>query len=443
MSEAGLSTHTDEWRAPRGPESALACGSRAARRALFSWLALGLSVETMTRGAAAAVAAAVAAAALLLSSPLAAAAAHERDGRALLTACEAGSCSAEAEAEADSAADSTRGQVPVLDVGPLLGADDADWASSPRATVTLERLRDACERWGFFLIENHGVDAASLAEVSSATRAFFALPREVKARVRRTRSNSRGWADDELTKRLPDLKEVFDFGHVPRPHLGAEEAANRVMDGWNQWPDEAAAPGFRGAMERHYERMEALSLVLTRALAAALGLPPRALDAAFANKTHTAFLRLNTYPLLPRDESGLGISRHTDAGALTVLWQEGPPALQVYSGSKEDNADGSWVDVPVREGALTVNVGDMVHVWTGGACSAPEHRVLPSRSAVRYSAAFFFNPSYDTDVRVLEPLRRSARQAFRAVNWGEFRRRRYEGDYADVGRESQVEDWLM
>ena len=213
------------------------------------------------------------------------------------------------------------------------------------------------------------------------------------------------------------------------------------MDGFNQWPSDKDVPGFQAFMTSYYERCAGLSRLLLRALSLALEVDPSHLLRAF--ERHTSFLRLNYYPVSPQplQPGELGISRHTDAGALTVLWQDGP-ALQVYSGSKEDNNDGEWVDVAVVPGTLTINIGDMFHVWTGGRCAAPEHRVLPSRESKRYSAPFFFNPSYDTNVNVLPGLART-KQAFRDINWGDFRLRRFQGDYADVGKESQIEDWLV
>ena len=43
---------------------------------------------------------------------------------------------------------------------------------------------------------------------------FFDSPQNVKNSIKRTESNSRGFADDELTKRLKDVKEILDIGQV-------------------------------------------------------------------------------------------------------------------------------------------------------------------------------------------------------------------------------------
>lgn len=38
----------------------------------------------------------------------------------------------------------------------------------------------------------------------------------------------------------------------------------------------------------------------------------------------------------------------------------------MYSGSKQDNNDGQWVGVEPVPGAMTINIGDMLQVWTNG-----------------------------------------------------------------------------
>src|SRR5581483_9104261 len=161
--------------------------------------------------------------------------------------------------------------------------------------------------------------------------------------------------------------------------------------------------------------------------ATGLGAAPDRLDAAFRG-AHTSFLRLNHYPtqdLLAGEgaqEAGLGIHHHTDAGAVTVLQTDGRPGLEVLK-------DGAWLPVNAVPGALTINIGDMVQVWSNDAYVAPVHRVLAMQSHERLSLAFFFNPAY---AAVVAPLLKAGETArYRGVPWSEFRRRRADGDFAD------------
>ena len=101
-------------------------------------------------------------------------------------------------------------QVPIID---LAGCHDAP---SPEI---VETIAQAAEEFGFFQIVNHGITDAQIAEVWKATRAFFALPLETKREILRTKENSRGYYDRELTKNARDLKEVLDIAQVPFPEL--------------------------------------------------------------------------------------------------------------------------------------------------------------------------------------------------------------------------------
>mmetsp|Transcript_47317 Transcript_47317/g.73956 ORF Transcript_47317/g.73956 Transcript_47317/m.73956 type:complete len:85 (+) Transcript_47317:1-255(+) len=66
---------------------------------------------------------------------------------------------------------------------------------------------------------------------------------------------------------------------------------------------------------------------------------------------------------------------------------------------------------------------------------APLHRVLAHKNRHRYSAPFFFNPPYGVDC---DPIPTMGQAVYDPINWGEFRRRRFEGDFADVGVEVQI-----
>jgi isopenicillin N synthase-like dioxygenase len=328
---------------------------------------------------------------------------------------------------------------PSIDIAPLLnGADTAGRAA------TVAEIGLACKEWGFFAVLNHGVADEVVDKFKEEMRRFFYLPLEEKLKVKRTATNSRGFADDELTKQRRDWKELFDCGHVPRPELPADDPLNVVLDGYNQWPG-AALPSFEPAARRYYDACADLSAVLMGAIAESLGLEQEFFE---ANMTpHTSYLRLNYYPPCPDPEPGqLGISRHTDAGALTVLLQDEVAALEVYSGSKEDNNDGEWVGVPPVEGGFTINIGDMLQVWTNGEYAAPEHRVRANRRLERFSAPFFYNPAYHADVQPVvssETKQDEVKLRYRPINWGKYRGARFEGDFADVGKEVQIEDFAM
>jgi isopenicillin N synthase-like dioxygenase len=133
----------------------------------------------------------------------------------------------------------------------------------------------------------------------------------------------------------------------------------------------------------------------------------------------------------------MGVHAHTDAGALTVLCVDATPGLEIRRGQR-------WVPVEPREGALLINIGDIVQVWSNDRYVAPLHRVVSPECGGRYSAPFFLNPDYSVNYEPLDSMVDSARPArYRPINWGEFRELRSLGDYADHGQEIQLEQFLL
>ena len=345
-------------------------------------------------------------------------------------------------------------RIPVLDLKALNNPDQ------------IEALGRACADPGFFHVINHGVPRHVIDAFEAATRAFFALPTDVKRRVKRTATNSRGFADDEFTKRTRDYKEMYDFGHKPRPELADDDVANHVMDGWNQMPE---LEGFREAIEEYYACCAHVCEELLDAVALSLDIEPEAFRSLFEGG-HTSYLRLNAYPAtknrhvlndvdldierLSRNEEDdaetpldeldgprLGVNRHFDAGVLTLLYQDPAVSSLQVNVNAHNNGPPHWIDVSPVQDALTVNVGDMLQVLSNGKYRAPEHRVLASPPGVsRVSAPFFYNPAYDAEMR---PLQTDAPR-YSPFSWGYFRRRRFEGDFADEGKaEVQIADFLL
>ncbi len=323
--------------------------------------------------------------------------------------------------------------VPVIDIAPLRGS-----GGSAQAGRTVDSIGAAAGEWGFFQVVNHGVPDDLIQHLWSDTRQFFALPRNVKREISRTKENARGYYDRELTKNKRDLKEVFDFAGVLHLELPEDHPDNRAaVDGSNQWP--RALPSFRGTMLEYFRACEGLGLRLLEALCLGLDVDADALRPHF-NPIHTSFVRLNYYPLADplepelaaatTDLGDMALHHHTDAGALTILLQDHVGGLQVF-------ANDTWFDVEPVEGAFVINVGDMMQIWSNDRYQAALHRVRPITDQPRYSIPFFFNPSYETDCAPLLSIL-GDEPKYRTVNWGAFRQARTDGDYADFGKEIQI-----
>lgn len=229
--------------------------------------------------------------------------------------------------------------------------------------------------------------------------------------------------DRELTKNVRDWKEVYDYG----PADGASIKP--------QWP--GSIPSFQYAVRNYFHACELLSYRLLAAISINLGMSPGYLSRGFG-PAHSSFLRLNYYPVCPNPQDGqLGINHHTDAGALTLLLQDDQPGLEVFRNSQ-------WSVVEPRSDALVVNIGDIVQVWSNDQYCASLHRVITNAENPRYSAPFFFNPEYRTNYAPVPTSIADGQPAlYGEINWGEFRARRADGDYADFGDEIQINHYKI
>ncbi len=330
------------------------------------------------------------------------------------------------------------GPLPVVDVGSIV-AGRGDAASA----CTIEA---ACRDSGFFLIAGHGLEPM-LDEVWEMTRWFFDLPPAAKRAVARSETNSRGFYDRELTKNTRDMKQVYDFGFKPFPDLADDHQSNRTQDGWNQWPTVPGSDRFRSVMWTYFEACHVVALDLLKVLAANLGAPADELTPDFTPR-HSSFLRLNHYPVedplaggegaaSSADTGHMGVHHHTDAGALTLLLQDGVGGLQVRH-------QGAWIDVEPVPGTIVVNIGDIVQVWSNDRYPAPLHRVVASTASDRYSLPYFLNPVYEATYAPLPQQIGAGRPArYREIHWGHFRHERQHGDYGDYGAEIQISDYRI
>ncbi len=280
-------------------------------------------------------------------------------------------------------------RLPVLDVGPLLGnSTDAD-----RAEVCA-RIGRACRDTGFFYVLGHGVDEDLQAELESLSREFFALPLSEKLAVRMELAGTawRGYfpLGAELTSGRPDLKEGLYCG-IELPPGDPRVRAGLPLHGANLFP---ALPAGLGLVVLAYTAaLTRLGHALMSGIAGSLGLEPDWFAERYTADPVTLF-RIFNYPATEDAQDAWGVGEHTDYGLLTILRQDGNAGLQVRT------RDGSgWIDAPPLPGSFVCNLGDMLDRLTGGHYRSTPHRVVPSAGRDRLSWPFFFDPSWDADIR--------------------------------------------
>lgn len=293
--------------------------------------------------------------------------------------------------------------VPVLDITAL--RDE----SAPGYDAAVRALGEAARTVGFAQIVGHGVDPVLFENLLTHTERFFALPDEDKQRVHIGRStNHRGYVpagEEVFSEGTTDTKEAFDVS-FELPADDPRYLAGHPLLGPNQWPE---LPGFREAVTAWYDAVFALSRILLRAFAVALGEPADRFDRHVT--APPSQLRLIHYPYDPDAADRPGIGAHTDYECFTLL-RPTAPGLEVL------NAAGDWVDVPLIDDAFVLNIGDLLEIWTNGEFVATTHRVRKV-TAERYSFPLFVNVDDDTQVAPLPAFVSADRPAKTPVLAGE------------------------
>ncbi|KVH97389.1 Non-heme dioxygenase N-terminal domain-containing protein [Cynara cardunculus var. scolymus] len=98
-------------------------------------------------------------------------------------------------------------------------------------------------------------------------------------------------------------------------------------------------------------------------------------------------VNMNYYPACLNPELTIGVGCHSDLGMLTVLLQDDIGGLYVKKGENEE-----WIQIPPVHGALVINIGDSLQIFSNGRYKSAEHRVLTTSVKSRVSVPLFISP---------------------------------------------------
>jgi len=309
-------------------------------------------------------------------------------------------------------------ELPIIDISGLRSSEQR------HRRKIIRDIGDACHDIGFMYISGHGIPEETVARIRQAALDFFSRPKEEKLRLSISRDNYRGYIPlGFFTPNKSGLSKDNYEGY--KLHAETDPAdpicAQCPIYGPNKWP--ANIPGFRQAVLRYWSECDRVMEILMCALASVLGVDPTIFRDAFV-KPLTNMTLLHYPPQTPGD-SGFGIHPHKDTDALTILAPDPIGGLQV----KRKNRN-KWMSADAPPGALIVNIGDMLELWSGGYFTSTPHKVVNGSGDERYSFPYFAVPRHDTVVR---PLCRSQKGFSRPVlNVGEVSREVWRTNWADA-----------
>lgn len=272
---------------------------------------------------------------------------------------------------------------------PLLSMREDGSAAFARA------IGNSFEQFGFAMVKDHGLDRHLVEKAWALARAFFALPEDVKLKYRVAGGGGqRGYtafgtevARDAVEN---DLKE---FWHVGRD-LPAGHRFSGMMPA-NLWPGEI--DGFKDVFGRLFTEFDRVGRQLLSAIAMHLDLARDWFEDPV--RDGNSILRLLHYPPVSGDAAGIRAAAHEDINLITLLLGAEESGLELLA------RDGQWIPVNPPEGALVVNVGDMLQRLTNHRLPSTTHRVCnppPERRGYpRYSMPFFLHLRPDFLIQTL------------------------------------------
>ena len=271
-------------------------------------------------------------------------------------------------------------------------------ASDPAADfrVLASELGDSFKTYGFAMVRDHGINPALIARAWALTAEFFALPEAEKRKYHiADQGGARGYTPfgTEIAKgaRLHDLKE---FWHVGRDLPAGHPLSDSMPP--NIWPSSPA--DFQQTFEALYAEFDAVGARILSHIAVWLGLDAHWFDPAIDDGN--SVMRLLHYPPIPDAQTGaIRAGAHEDINLITLLLGAEEAGLELLT------KDGRWIGVSPPEGALVVNIGDMLQRLTNHVLPSTTHRVRnPDGERARhsrYSMPFFLHLRSDFPFKTL------------------------------------------
>lgn len=280
----------------------------------------------------------------------------------------------------------------------------------------VQDLGRAFHEVGFVAVVNHGIPKSLVDGFYSASKAFFALPEEVKRQYEIPgMAGQRGYTsfgkEHAKQSKVADLKEFFQIGQeVPADHP--------LKD---QYPDNVSvqeSPEVSQLGSELYRAFEKAGGQLLQAIAEYLNLPK---DYFQQYITHgNSILRSIHYPPITQEPaSAIRAEQHEDINLITLLVGASAGGLQLL------NSNNEWVAIMPEADEIVINVGDMLQRLTNNYLKSTTHRVVnPPREEwhlPRLSIPFFLHPVSDMRLDALEScVTENNPQHYAPISAGEY-----------------------
>jgi len=285
-------------------------------------------------------------------------------------------------------------KIPIIDISSLISMSSCN-------KNCLKEIEKVCVETGFFGISHHGIAENTLNNLLKVAQDFFKQPTISKCRYQIGLNgrhsgyvpfSERGLYSDETEQRF---YEAFDISHE-LPMFDPDHLKGNIFFGPNNWPEISE---FKLVVDDYFHKMRHLSTVMVKAFEEILDMPQGYMLSKMNKPTSQLrlihYAKRNVMPSTTKTNMGA----HTDYELFTILYT-------TAAGLQTQNLQGKWVDVPVMDGILTINLGDMLEVWSNGKFKSNLHRVV-DKGIERFSFPYFSSLDFETTV---EPWIKKAKE---------------------------------
>ncbi|KAL2454405.1 1-aminocyclopropane-1-carboxylate oxidase 1 [Abeliophyllum distichum] len=261
---------------------------------------------------------------------------------------------------------------------PVIGFSNLD---SEKRSETMTLLHEACKKWGFFMIENHGIDEELMERVKHLTNQHYEENMKNsfhESKAVKTLENN-GFISNK------DWESSFFVRHCPSSNIN--ELASLSKD-------------LRETMDAYIDQLIKLAEKLSGLMCENLGIEKNRIIETFSgSKGPSVGTKVAIYPQCPHPELIRGLREHTDAGGIILLLQDDQvPGLEFFK-------DGKWVKIPPsKNNRIFINTGDQVEILSNGVYKSALHRVMAMKDGNRLSIATFYNPAGDAIISPVSKL---------------------------------------
>ena len=285
----------------------------------------------------------------------------------------------------------TKNIIPTINISSII----KEGFSTPRSIKTINKIKNACIKIGFFQIIGHGINQKNIKNICDVGNKFFHSSEINKKKLSPKKWNSknkniyRGYFPNDVNG-----KEGLDIGDLKVTKSYAAKLKNQYIE----YLDLKKSLNKKSikVLENYYDNIFNLSETLFKCIIKIYKKDPSLSKVVFSRLKTLSTLRFNYYPKQTRpveiskqDGVPLGCETHVDSGIFTVLYQDKRGGLQV-----QNRKNKKWYNVPFNRNALVVNTGRALEFLSKNKFRATNHRVLWNKKE-RMSVPFFFEPSFD------------------------------------------------